>query len=320
MSKLRRRAFLAGGLSLAPGLLSLEAPGGPRAASTDASADKTLSVRPASAGSTEGLGATDLLAPDHLVSAWGLDAGQQLRLRRNADQFAAFTIETGAGAVSNNSIRLTQEGLARLGTQDTFEATVTSPVPHPGHPPSVAAREGEYVETLHDPGGSRLVVAAPHGGRIEPYTDRQAERVVERLPGTVAWTGRGWQPGGGSFDRWHVPSTEIHPESYPALGRIADRGFGTAVSFHGFTGDGIRIGGAAPAPLVREVRAALDDAVGDVLDVRRATRDAYLGSDPDNVVNWLTANGSNGVQLEQGFEARSDYWQSIADAVAGVFA
>lgn len=295
-------------------------PGGSRAPSTDASPDRTISVRPTTAGSPEGLGATDLLAPADLVSAWGLDAGQQLRLRRNADQFAAFTIVTGAGVGSNNSIRLTEAGLARLGTQDAFEGAVTSPVPHPDHPPSVAAREGEYVETLRDPGGSRLVVVAPHGGRIEPYTDRQAERVVERRPGTAAWIGRGWQPGGGSFDRWHVPSTDIHPDSYPELGRIADRGFGTAVSFHGFTGDGIRVGGAAPAPVVHGVRAAIDDAVGDVLDVRLATRDAYLGSDPDNVVNWLTANGRSGVQLEQSFEARSDHWESIADAVAGVVA
>lgn len=265
---------------------------------------------PASAG---------LLASEDLVSQLGLTSGQQIRLRRNTDEFAVFTVETVEGAISNETIWLHDAGLSRLETQDTFGATVSNPVPNPNLTPSAAAREGEYVEELRDRGNRRLVVAAPHGGKIEPYTDRQASRTADRLPESSAWIGRGWRPGGGAYERWHVTSTDIEPASYPELGTIADREFEHAVSFHGFSGDGILVGGGAPNQLKREVLASLEDAVGGVLNVRLATDGAYAGRDPDNFVNWLTATGRNGIQLEQSFEARTDYWRLIADAVAGVF-
>lgn len=317
MSNLRRREVLYIGAAQVVGPAFLIGQRARPTTTTDESPENSVAVRLADERSTTDASPRELLAPEDLVSRWGRTPGQQVRLRRNADEVAAFTIETVPGGVSNGTVRLAEDGMSRLGTQDGFDATVSSPVPH-SLTPTAAAREGEYVETLHDPGDRGLVVAAPHGGRIEPYTDAQAERIAERLPSSTVWIGRGWRPDGGSYDRWHIPSTDIHPDSYPALGRIRDRGFENAVAFHGFGGTGIRIGGRAPDLLKREVRTAVEDAVGDVLDVRPATDDEYLGSDPDNLVNWLTANGRNGVQLEQSFEARRDHWQSIADAVAGV--
>jgi hypothetical protein len=38
-----------------------------------------------------------------------------------------------------------------------------------------------------------------------------------------------------------------------------------------------------------------------------------------NIVNRLTTNGANGIQIEQSARARSIRWQDIADAVADVY-
>ena len=45
----------------------------------------------------------------------------------------------------------------------------------------------------------------------------------------------------------------------------------------------------------------------------------YGGDSRKNIVNRLTAGGGNGVQIEQSLEARTEYWQAIADAVAAVY-
>ena len=71
-----------------------------------------------------------------------------------------------------------------------------------------------------------------HGGQIEPYTDRQAERVAERLldKGMSSWRCKGWKQGGGAHERWHITSTDIHPASFPKLDRVIPRDFGYAAS------------------------------------------------------------------------------------------
>ena len=67
----------------------------------------------------------------------------------------------------------------------------------------------------------------PGQGQIEPCTDRQAERVAERLQdkGVSSWRCKGWKQGGGAHERWHITSTDIHPASFPKLGRVI---FGTS--------------------------------------------------------------------------------------------
>jgi phage replication-related protein YjqB (UPF0714/DUF867 family) len=297
VAELTRRAFLAGGTAVSFGSLPLLSDAGRQVVPTNGAVDGPLTVRPADDLSTTTPASVGLLASRELVSQWRLTPGQQIRLRRNADEFAVFTLETIEDAKSNETIWLSDAGLSRLGTQDIFDTTVSSPVPDAKLTSSAAAREGEYVEELRDQGAHWLVVTAPHGGKIEPYTDRQASRVADRLPESSTWIGRGWRPGGGAYERWHVTSTDIAPTSYPKLGTIADRGFEYAVSFHGFSGDGISIGGGASNELKHDVLTAIEDAVEDVLDVRLATDGPYAGQDPNNIFNWLTANGRNGIQV-----------------------
>jgi phage replication-related protein YjqB (UPF0714/DUF867 family) len=170
----------------------------------------------------------------------------------------------------------------------------------------------------HDDGGDRS-----DGGLIEEYTDRQAERVAAELPGISCWRCKGWKPGGGAFDRWHITSTDIHEASFPLLNTIIHRGFTHAVAFHGFSEDDILIGGGASDSLKNELKEAIDDAVNNessrckvTIRIARA-EDNFNGDSPENVVNRL-AKG-NGIQIEQALAVRERCWPEIADAVAAVY-
>lgn len=209
-------------------------------------------------------------------------------------------------------------GSDRLGAKGgSFRVDVESTVVNSSLDEATAIDEGGFIERLADPGTTDLAVLAPHGGYIEWGTDLQAERVSERLDAT-AWSSAGWWPGGGAFRRWHVTSTAIHPASFPALEDISGRGFDHAVSFHGWSESHVAIGGAAPRGLRDDVREAIAGVVD--CDVRPVSDSARDGDSPENLVNWLTDSGSDGVQIEQPWSVREDTHSAVADAVADVFA
>lgn len=102
------------------------------------------------------------------------------------------------------------------------------------------ARARDESPAPRDPNFAACVAATPcvvaaDGGVLV------RERVATALNG-AEWSCEGYNSGGGAFDRW---PTAIHPQSFPGLSTIVDRGFDHAVSFHGFTRDGIAIGGGA---------------------------------------------------------------------------
>ncbi|MWG36397.1 hypothetical protein GQS65_18225 [Halomarina oriensis] len=252
--------------------------------------------------------------PRSVTSSLGVVAGQQVRLRHE-DGPAVFTVvptDEAVGAVGTG-------GRDRLGaTGDAFDVEVSTRVVHPTRDEATAADTGGFVERLVDADDERLVVLAPHGGYIEYGTDEQATHVGERLDVPV-WYCAGWWPGGGAFDRWHVGSTDIHPASFPRLAEVSNRSFDAVVGFHGWGEDHVAVGGAAPLDRRRTVRDTIAAAVGDAFDVRLASDESRDGDHPDNVVNWLSASGRDGVQIEQPWDARREYGRTIADAVADVF-
>jgi phage replication-related protein YjqB (UPF0714/DUF867 family) len=245
--------------------------------------------------------------------------GEQVRLgpRGNSGDYECglFTV---VGTCDRRETALVDDtGLDRLGVRDG-----TGGVGYPfAVSPTCDTREAaadadECVEILRERSCADLVACAPHGGWIEHPTDEQAARVADAL-GATEWSCAGYNDGGGAYDRWHVTSTALHPRSFPGLAGIADRGFAHAVSFHGFSGDGVAVGGGAPDSLKAEVRDAVAAETG--RDATLADENgAYGGDSAENVVNWLTEDG-NGVQIEQSAAARDD-WAAVADAVAGVFA
>jgi phage replication-related protein YjqB (UPF0714/DUF867 family) len=260
------------------------------------------------------------------LASLGLVLGSQIRVRRGAAQLALYTISETRQESIDTTVRMALVARERLDAPDEFDAVIDTDVVNTTLTDEQAREDSEFVERLDDDGRQcELVVLAPHGGSIEEHTDHQAERFASVLADACvsvsAWRCRGFKAGGGAFARWHITSTDISEASFPLLQTIRHRGYARAIAFHGMSEAGVIIGGGAPLPLKQQIAAALCSALtGSNIEVRIADpSEEYDGDSPDNIVNRLTASGTNGVQIEQSLEARDDYGMAIADAVAGVY-
>ena len=76
----------------------------------------------------------------------------------------------------------------------------------------------------------------------------------------------------------------------------------------------------APEALKKELNCAIEDVVGSDFTVHITKPNEHFGGDDErNIVNRLTADGANGVQIEQKNGPREKYSGQIADAVANVY-
>ncbi|MFC9359783.1 poly-gamma-glutamate hydrolase family protein [Rhodococcus sp. NPDC057014] len=183
--------------------------------------------------------------------------------------------------------------------------------------------QGEFIERLEDDGHhQRLVVLAPHGGAIESHTDRQAEQVYASLGShdSTLWACKGWRPAGNAYRAWHISSGDLSVHSFPLLGSLGARRFRWAVSFHGYRGPDVLIGGRAPALLKSDVRNAVARALhGSGVRVRIADPgERYSGESASNLVNRLTVDAAGGIQIEQSRHPRKLYGDAVAAAVSEV--
>lgn len=220
-------------------------------------------------------------------------------------------------ADGGRTVRVDRDVLDAIGAEDRSSGAVSATAPHPRYRTRSRADENdefvERVENVGDGGGSDVVVLAPHGGYVEKNTGRQA-LVAASEYGVPAWTCFGFNSGGGAYDRWHVTSTEIHPYSFPALRTVARGDYGAALAFHGHDEETVRVGGGG-AELRAAVGARLADAydrMGVDVPVEVVDGGEHAGVDPANVVNWVTADGSSGVQIEQSFSVRDDHFELTA--------
>jgi phage replication-related protein YjqB (UPF0714/DUF867 family) len=253
----------------------------------------------------------------------GIAAGQQVRITRDAADYALFTVADVRNEHADNVVRVGLMGRRRLDAEEPFAAELDSRAVLPGLSDGEAKRRGEFVERLDDDGHqARLVLIAPHGGDIEIRTDDQVGQVAGCLADTPvsSWLCKGYHRAGAS-KAWHITSSDIHPASFPLLNSVFGRGFVHAVAFHGFDRHEILIGGSAPRALKRAVRSAIKQAVdGSQIPVRIASpADVFGGDDPDNIVNRLTVGGHGGIQIEQSLAARTGHWAAIAEAVAHIY-
>jgi|SRR5215204_1207278 len=261
--------------------------------------------------------------PDKLRTI-GRAVGHQVRIKRSSSQYALYTVSEVRQESPDNIVRMGAVGRQRLGTSAEFSDTLDSQVARSALTDAQAEADSEFVERLTDNGTNKgLIAIAPHGGNIEQYTDLQAERVAWRLAakGVSTWRCKGWKQGGGTHERWHITSTDIHQASFPLLNKVISRHFRYAIAFHGFGDPGILIGGTVSGTLKQQIKTTIEGAVaGSGITVRIAkASDNYGGDSPRNVVNRLTADGAGGLQIEQSFAAREGHWQAIADAVAKVY-
>jgi phage replication-related protein YjqB (UPF0714/DUF867 family) len=261
-----------------------------------------------------------------LAAGCGIAVGDQIRLTRSDGIYALYTVSALYQEGGPLHVRMGLKGRKKLEASEPLTALdlfVGGNILRSDLSDEQAKAQSEFVERLTDNGShTGLVALAPHGGNIERYTDHQAEHVAAQLlaKGVSCWRCKGWHQNGNTHDRWHIDATRISRRSFPLLDSIADRGFTYAVCFHGWSADGILIGGGAPQQLKQDIRVAIIAAINDKsIDVNVANaNESYNGDSPNNIVNWMTANGAGGIQLEQSAVARSKYWQPIAAAVASV--
>jgi phage replication-related protein YjqB (UPF0714/DUF867 family) len=258
----------------------------------------------------------------------GRTPGCQIRVKRNEDEYALYTVSKTLPEPPENILLMGEEARSRLGATSDFNAVVDAQVPHPSFDDATAKEHGEFVEQLVNSGThTGLIVIAPHGGAIEEWTDQQAERVMSQLSSkqVSCWCCKGWKQGGGAFEQWHITSTDIHEASFPCLNTIINRHFTHAVAFHGFSEERILIGGLANNALKQEIQQAIQVAVAESNISVEISEPSSLfgGNNPKNIVNRLSVNSlapqGNGIQIEQSNQARQHYWQQIADAVASVY-
>ena len=243
------------------------------------------------------------------VLAWaGAEVGHQVRLRRGRECVLSTVVDTDDRAVVAPVVEEMLDGVGPL--------RVAGEAPTP----RVSLPAGRFVERVAE--GGPVVAVAPHGGDVEPQTDAQARRVGRR--GAAVWACNGWWPGGRAFDRWHVTSGDIHPGSFPALDGLLGEGsgkrrtFDAAVSFHGWRWDGVGVGGGAPRATRQRVVEAIERVLPADVPVERIDEGDYVGDSPENIVNWLTADGASGVQIEQSTRVRWRHGSAVADAVGNV--
>jgi phage replication-related protein YjqB (UPF0714/DUF867 family) len=213
---------------------------------------------------------------------------------------------------------------------NSFNGKVNSQVPAVGLTDDKAEAYSEFIEKLTDDSqNSQLAVIAPHGGFIEKHTDEQAEEVAKHLPSNCVsvWMCKGFNKGGGAFDRWHITSTDISEKSFPQLKTIIRRQFKYAIAFHGWDSEknSICIGGSVSYDLKQQIKTAIANAVsgsgievaigGDYGDNEICPAN-FNGNASDNIVNRLSING--GIQIEQSEKARESFHYDIAKAVVDV--
>lgn len=255
------------------------------------------------------------------LEAVGVSPGEQVRLLPQADVEIDSLVETVPRDIIGRDIWTCVSLCDKLEfpAETTFE--LSADVVHPEIASETEARErDEFFERLSEPtDGKPIAVTAPHGGHIEYNTAKQAQYAASEL-NAPEWSCLGFNKGGGAFDRWHITSTELSRESFPKLNELSKQDFAYAISFHGFLGTGIAVGGGASRQLKEEVCEAIDEATQGEYEVYVPRRDSTVaGTSPRNYVNWL-ADDNAGVQLEQSPAARRDDWKVIARAVSDVFA
>lgn len=252
-----------------------------------------------------------------VMTELGCEPGQQLRIHPTGDpgQAAAYTIDHVHSG--STEIRMGQCARKVIGETDPFDGIVRTTVPRPDLSYSEAWESDDIWETAWDNGHQdTFIVCAPHG-EIESNT-AQAAGIVRKWLGedrASAWMVRAWGPE--SFDKWHVTSTAVSPAAFPELGRLADRGFQHALSFHVYNQDAIEVGGLAD----REFRERLADRIRNAIDGKREVLTdhdemKYGATTRENFINWITEDGTSGVQIELTPKMAQRYRKRIARAVA----
>ena len=258
--------------------------------------------------------------------------GRQVLVRRAPRRLALYTV-TESISVPAPEAHVGTEGLARLASAtDPPRAQCNATVEPDFTEGDAPARLTEELLGDHATG---LAILAPHGGRIEPGTDIEAESVYNALALQAkpvrAWIARGFNPAG-AHKCWHITSSEISEHSFPKLGSLFDpttaRGpYAHALAFHGHNDSPtVVVGGGLPrsdadtelkTQLSLKIRIALEAVMDPPPEVEVRLCGPLAGAQRKNIVNRVAVRG-NGIQIEQPAAVRAD--ETPREAIAGAVA
>ncbi|WP_152422695.1 poly-gamma-glutamate hydrolase family protein [Natrialba taiwanensis] len=203
-------------------------------------------------------------------------------------------------------------------TPDTFGCEFIASIPHQTSKSEAEAdSRGELWEQTVSHPSHEFVATAPHAGDVEYNTGYQARKCHEYLANSSLWVCDSHGGVNGAFDRWHITSTDVSSSSYPGLTRLESVGYTAAVSFHGYSGDTVLVGGRAPDTVKQKIVDSLNELGGATAEVV-GEGDSLSGTDTSNYVNQITQSGDDGIQLEQPYSFRDNYAEESARRVAKV--
>lgn len=287
-----------------------------------------------------------LQASEDVFETLEREPGEQVRVTRD-DDTAVFTLaaEDDEDAMDDSAdavVRASGEGKCRLAffedddfeddrrwgplrgdetcdlADEEFEVEIDPQVPADDLDTDEAADDGELVETYVE-GETDIAVIAPHGGRIQPFTDLQVEKMLEDFDDITGWMLEGFGQNT-SFYRWYVPSAEMAEVSYPGLAELSEETYDTAVSFNGITGDEIYVGGTADESLRQDIVDAIEEALPHDGSPVSLGENQYSATRSETLVNRITDGESGGIWIGQPIADRRNSWDVIVEAVGSVLA
>lgn len=257
------------------------------------------------------------------LTSMPLAVGDNIRLRSEETGIdAAYIIhrthtDDGASQVVRMSAGARDKLYPDTTTPSTCPCTFVPMVPNiESRSQSEAQSRQEMWEESQIHPSHEFFVAAPHTGDLEKPTGDQARECHKHLPNSSLWCCHAYDNHTYpiDFNRWHITSAALSPNSFPALSRAYASTYRAAVSWHGFGNDEVLIGGLAPMEVREKVAASLD-ALGAV-PARAASDEPYDGDNPDNFVNKITRSGIDGIQIEQSMTFRNNHALEAARVVA----
>lgn len=183
-----------------------------------------------------------------------------------------------------------------------------------------AWRHDTTAETLWENSATDVCILAPHGGDIEYGTDDCAARIHKTLRNEgiqpTTWMYHAW--GDDAFEEHHVSANRIRFTQFDKLSQLDGRSFEYAVSIHMQNEDYNAVGGQVPADIRRDVVERLQEKIPEKEHRYRHDQMKYTGAKDSNLVNRITDNGSNGLQLELTPRTAYIYRKRVATAVSTV--
>lgn len=191
-----------------------------------------------------------------------------------------------------------------------------------------AYHESDLAEYYREDDSHRVCITAPHGGFMESGTTAETRATAAYLESSY-WICEGRRRGGGSFDRWHITSSDID-QGFPKF-KDMRKDYDYALSWQGWTRNYLLVGGTAPQdfretlgkdylqPLFENDDGTLEyEVIVYGLDSDQNDEN-FAGDSPLNFLNRMTKNGDGGIQIEQPFDVRTNRWRDVAQATARFF-